>query len=426
MAEKEKDEDLDSSQVNSLDPSKIKIVIGMTGKMDSTITAFLLQKQGYQCIGVGIMSWNQSKYKFNLDNTCSVNNLDAVKEICEKLNMPFYAVDAQKEYAEKVVDQFMVKRIVGESTFPCHNCHQMKLAILYNKMKLLGADLIATGHFAKCYKNHANNTFTVHSSVDKAFDQSYLIGSADQEILRKLVLPMAELHREEVMKLSKKFHLGKESPPENDFCYNNKAEIFNFIQENIPEDFRSKGAVMDVYTSMATAEHQGVYNFELGQKANEENHTSSKETEASVVVEIDYSVNTVYVGLASDHKHDYLQLSRVEFNRDIDQSRPMSVMVKFSSKLEYYHAEIRFKNNCTVTMALSEKLPLIAKGDMVFFYNKDSSGAKLLGKGVISHIGNFELVNRGIFDQAAQEKIKKKLDENGKPIMAEKISEFRF
>lgn len=422
MAENE--QNLDSTQVGNLDPSKIKIVIGMTGKIDSTITAFLLQKQGYQCIGVGIMSWNQQKYKFNLDKTCSVNNLDEVKAICEKLNMPFYAVDAQKEYAEKVMDQFMVKRVQGESTYPCHNCHQMKLSILYEKMKLLGADLIATGHFAKCYKNHANNTFTVHSSVDKTYDQSHLIASADQDILRKLVLPLAELHREEVVKLSKKFHLGKEAAEGSDVCYNDKPEIFNFIQENIPEDFRNKGGVIDVYTSMAIQEHQGVYNYQIGQKANEEAQ-SSKEAEPKVVVDIDYPVNSVFVGLASDYQNDFYHLARTEFNHDIDQSRPMTVMAKFISRPEFFAADIRFKNNYTVTMALHEKLAGIAKGELVFFYNKDTSGAKLLGKGVIAYMGEFDIVNRGIFDQTLQEN-KKKLDENGNPIVKEKVSEFRF
>lgn len=420
----ENGQDLDSTQIGDKDPTKIKIVIGMTGKIDSTITAFLLQKQGYQCIGVGIMSWNQQKYKFNLERTCSVNNLEEVKAICDKLNMPFYAVDAQKEYAEKVVDQFMVKRLQGESTFPCHNCHQMKLSILYEKMKLLGADLIATGHFAKCYKNHANNTFNVHSSVDKTSDQSHLIASADQNILRKLVLPLAELHRDEVVKLSKKFHLGKETVEGSDICYNDKPEIFDFIQTNIPEDFRNKGGVIDVYTSMAIAEHQGVYNYEIGQKSDEDTH-SSKESEPKRVVEIEYSANSVFVGLASDYKNDFYHLARTEFNQDIDQSRPVTVMAKFVSRPEFFAADIRFKNNFTITMSLHEKIPGIAKGELVFFYNKDSSGAKLLGKGEISYMGEFDVVNRGIFDQTLQEN-KKKVDEDGNPIVKEKVSEFRF
>lgn len=425
MAEIDKNQDLDSSQIGTLEPNKIKIVIGMTGKIDATITAFLLQKQGYQCIGVGIMAWNQPKYKFNLDRTCSVNNLEVVKEICEKLNMPFYAVDAQKEYAEKVIDQFMVKRLTGEATFPCHNCHQMKLAILYDKMKLLGADLIATGHFAKCYKNHANNTFTVHSSVDKAHDQSYLIASANQEILRKLVLPLAELHREEVVKLAKKFHFEREIPGTSDICYNDKSEILNYIQENIPEDFRNKGGVIDVYTSMATAEHQGVYNYELGQKAVEENNSSRKEEEQKVVVEIDYPNNAVLVGLASDYQFDYFHLSRVEMNKDIDQSRPLSVMAKFATSKEFHHADLRFKSISSLTMALTDKVACLPLGEMVFFYSKETAGAKLLGKGIITYIGEFNIINRGIFDQAAQDK-RKKLDENGKPIAVEKVSEFRF
>lgn len=425
MTEKDAKLDLDSSQIGTQDPTKIKIVIGMTGKIDSTITAFLLQKQGYQCIGVGIMSWNQAKYKFNLDRTCSVNNLDTVKAICEKLNMPFYAVDAQKEYAEKVIDQYMVRRLTGEATFPCHNCHQMKLAILYDKMKLLGADLIATGHFAKCYKNHANNTFTVHSSVDKEFDQSFLVASADQMILRKLVLPLAELHREEVVKLARKFHYEREAPTGSDLCFADKPEVFNYIVENIPEDFRGKGAVMDVYTSMAMNEHQGVYNYELGQKTSEETRTSNKDEEQKTVVDITFHENTVHVGLASDYMHDFFQLSEVEFNKDIDQSRPMSVMAKFATSTEYYQADIRFKNNHTITMLLHQKILPVPMNELVFFYNKDSAGAKMLGKGCVTYFGDFHIINRGIYDQGAQDK-KKKVDEHGNPIIPPEISEYRF
>lgn len=417
---------VDTGSIKDEDISKYKVVVGMTGKVDSLIAAFLLQKQGYQCIGVGIMTWNIAKYNFSLDGACSVNDLETVKKFCDRLNIPFYAVDAQKEFQEKIINQNVANRLCGNSSFMCHDCHQIKMQILYDKMKLLGANFIATGHFAKCYKNHSTNFFSVHSSMDKEFDQSHLLAGTSQEILRKLLLPLAELHKPEIIKLANKFNLlGLSKVSEGEKlaiteCMTDQAEFSAYILENVVEDFRPKGQVLEFITEVPLKEHQGIFNYKIGDQESDIKQGSSKDDAVlRAVVKIDSAINAVYMGNIKNVNYDFIQVVNIKMIPEVDRSKVVQVIVKFSEDHVSHHGELRFKNNATAVLTLKEKIRVRPIKELVIFYNKEGTGAKVLGHGDIDFIGDFELIYRGM---QSTKRDKDEENENNN----EKESEFKF
>jgi tRNA-specific 2-thiouridylase len=405
--------DLDTSELSSYDPSKIKIIIGVTGKIDSIVSAFLLQKQGFQCVAVGILNWQDPKYNFSLDQTCSVNNLEEVKSMCEKINVPFYAVDAQKEFKEIVVNQMVADKLGGLAHWPCLECHKLKINILYEKMKKLGAHFIATGHYAKCYKNHSTQSFSIHSATDRNFDQSALLSGVNQDVLRKLILPLAELSRTEVIKLATKFNFNppkkkdsNEALPEP-VCFGESKEFQEYITSHVPQDLRPVGPVMDYYTKVPLAEHQGLYHFKIAEI------NPKAEKEEKVVVSINSTENTVYKGYLKDFDCDYFQLVNVELPKDTDLSKPMSVYCKFGSSSELTSGEIKFKNNHSMVLQLSKKIHVIPQHEVVTLYNKEGSAAKVIGSGKILFMGEFQPIDRTLkVHEVAR-------DEYGKPIKEE-------
>lgn len=385
---------IDTTELSNFDPSEIKIVIGVTGKVDSLVSAFLLQKQGFQCIAVAIMNWNDSKHGFNLDKTCSVNQLEKVKALCDKINIPFYAVDAQKEFKELVINQMVADRVAGLAHFPCIECHRTKMNILYEKMKKLGAHFLATGHYAKCYKNHSNQTFSIHSATDRASDQSVLLGHLPQELLRKLILPFAELQKPEVAKLAKKFHFN-EGVEENSLeCFGNRDEFADYVVQNVPVDFCGPGQILDYYTRVPLQEHQGIFRYKIGDGPAEQR----SDKEEKVVVEMNHEENLILKGFIKDFHYDFFQLTEVHLTKDVDQGQAQVVFCRFGNSIERYQGEIQFKNNQSVVLQLSTKIPVKAAKEVVFLYNKEGSAAKLLGQGKILYCGKFVPVNRSLIN----------------------------
>lgn len=397
------DLNMDFTEIANKDPRTIKIVVGMTGKIDSLVAAYLLSKQGFQCIGVGIMTYNNPAYNFNLEKTCAVTEFEKIKAQCEKLGMPFYAVDAQKEFLEVIHNQMISDRLAGNSTYSCVNCHKFKLRILHEKMKKLGAHLIATGHYSKCYKNHATNNFSVHSAIDKEYDQSHLLVSVTQDVLSKLVLPLAELHKEEVLKLAKKFHFEDVVSSKDLKCYSDENEVFKYIESHVPSDFRENGSVIDAYTLIPIQEHQGVYRHAIGviKQTDDRNQTEQK-----VPVRISMHEKTVTMGLPSDYQFDFVQLGLVDLHKEINRGLPLHVMARIGEDPKLIHATIYFKTNNSVVIALKEKIVIKPMKQIIFFYNKEGQGAKLLGKGEISYMGKYKPLQRTQFEQELNSPIK--------------------
>ncbi|MDC0255989.1 hypothetical protein OAK75_13915, partial [Bacteriovoracales bacterium] len=157
---------------------KQKIVIGMTGGVDSTVAAYLLKKQGFDPIGISFNFYQEDAGKSLQGDSlasCQIVDLGRVQNICETIEIPFYGVNAADIYKEKILDRVLTARLSGIAFTPCVYCNVLKFDLLLEKAKKLGVEMIATGHYAKVVKNIKTGKFMLISANDKENDQSYYL-----------------------------------------------------------------------------------------------------------------------------------------------------------------------------------------------------------------------------------------------------------
>ena len=205
----------------------------MTGRVDSAVAASA-KKQGYNVIGLAIMTSNSTLFKDPaLLPHCHLSNLDQIKELCSKIGIQFYATDASAvQYESEVLDVFVAGRLSARAENTCYNCTQMRIEILYRKMLQLKADFISTGHFAKIYRNIHSGQYFVHSNNDVQSDQSFMLGGLTDNVLERLLLPLGDLRKVDVEKIAKRFGLPVSTVDSSRKCFNDKPAIEKLIEQD--------------------------------------------------------------------------------------------------------------------------------------------------------------------------------------------------
>ncbi|MBF0363501.1 MAG: tRNA-specific 2-thiouridylase [Oligoflexia bacterium] len=390
-----------------------KVVIGMTGGVDSIAAAFLLQKQGFQCIAIGMIFIDEEeikrriieatpkeeefsfvtstkkeltvddKIKF-LQEGCSIKDLEKVNAICERMNIPFYAVNAREEYKEYILDPFVASRLSGDIFIPCVACNNLKMNILCEKAKVLNASYIATGHYAKVYKQEGLNCYHIYSSNDDEYDQSYFLSNLEQHHLDKLILPLADLRKKDVIKIVENFGLPDENRRDSKtICFSGSNSSF-FIEAYSPVNFRSEGVIINKETGMQYGEHQGIHNYFVGQtnipvKAG----IGHKDVERDkVVVEI-VPPNRVFVGDKESLMFDICAVNNVILAPFFDTSNPVTVFIKYAIDKDRIKAMLYFKSLNVCFIKFEEEVFGLTKGLHLTFYDKEKRGAKIIGSGKI-------------------------------------------
>ena len=248
---------------------KSRVVIALSGGMNSFVVAYLLKIQKYDLIGVTVaMNWDD--YSGSSSNALSCHlgqsDIDHIKEFCHKLGIPHFVVKASDEFKEDVVGNWMGARITGTKPNPCWNCHELRMKLLYQKMLELEAQGLATGHIAKLFKLTANNSVYVHTSNDEANDQSSLLSRVPNYILDKLLLPLSDLQQKEIVKLAENFgvvHQDKKLKMHQCFDLDKDAE--KYISTHVPGKYLDAGELVYGTERAPMGDHQGVYHHAYGQ-----------------------------------------------------------------------------------------------------------------------------------------------------------------
>ena len=264
----------------------------MSGGIDSSMAAVLLQKAGYQCIGVQMIYWTEdlpcsitpivalddapqpqkvgNRFRKIVENKCcSDESLMLSRSICKFLGIPFYTYNVKAPFKEKIVDFYLQGIEQGSTPNPCIQCNKyIKFGELLDFAKSIGADAIATGHYSKVLYNQNTALFELHEAKDKHKDQSYFLSGLDQEQLSKIILPLGTLEKTQVRAMAEEVGLTayKKSYKESQgLCFYAEKTPHAFLERHLPQNILQEGSIVDIYGNILGT-HKGCIYYTVGQR----------------------------------------------------------------------------------------------------------------------------------------------------------------
>jgi len=356
--------------------NKLKVFVGMSGGVDSSVAAYLLKKRGYDVFGVFIKS-------YNLDG-CAVKDQEDARLVAEQIGIPFYVFDFEKEYKEKVVDYLIEGYKKGITPNPDVVCNSaIKFGLFFKKAKSLGANFIATGHYAQI-KYDKNKKAHLFAGVDKQKDQSYFLWQIKKEVLQFSLFPVGKLLKNEVRKIAQENNLFTAQKKDSQgICFLGKINLYDFLKEYISPQ---KGKIVTVEGEVV-GEHQGLFFYTIGQRHLGSN-INSKNTQRKpfYVVQKDFKNNVLVVAEGSDHPALFQKqvfLKNLNFLNDNFKKFQAKVFLRIRYRQPLFEVKVRDlnlkENSCWVDFLSPQKF--VTPGQSAVFYTPKG---EILGGGIIT------------------------------------------
>ncbi|HLX13155.1 MAG TPA: tRNA 2-thiouridine(34) synthase MnmA [Bacteroidota bacterium] len=355
------------------------VVVGMSGGVDSSVAAALLQERGHAVIGITMKTYAFDEVGGNLGNETSCCGLDAfndARQVAVKLGIPHYVVDFTRQFEKNVIDNFVMEYSQGRTPNPCVICNRViKWGELLEKARSLGAEKLATGHYARVRFNEATGRYSVHRAAYRVKDQSYALWGLGQEALSRTIFPLGELTKPEVRSIASRLGLKTANKDESfEICFVADNDYRRFVEERIPASSWKTEDPKIMYEGKVVGSHSGFPFYTIGQRSG-----IGAFGERMYVTEIDARTNTLTIGKDTDLLRNVLTASQVNFLGIESLPEPMEVEAQVRYKDTATHAMISPLDDGIVRVEFSEPKRAITPGQSVVFYRGD----ELLGGGVI-------------------------------------------
>lgn len=244
-----------------------KAVIGMSGGVDSSVAAYLLKKQGYDVIGITMQVWQDDADNLSDEGgCCGLSAANDARRIAERLDIPFYVLNFKRDFKKYVIDYFISEYLEGRTPNPCIACNKyVKWESLLNKAVALGADYIATGHYAKTAIYPKTGRYTLQIANSSTKDQTYALYSLSQEQLRHTLMPVGDYDKDEIREIARREGLiTADKPDSQDICFVPDGDYGRFIEENT--GIQGKAGNFVNLNGDILGRHKGIYNYTIGQR----------------------------------------------------------------------------------------------------------------------------------------------------------------
>ena len=361
-------------------PKDTKVVVAMSGGVDSSVVAGLMKEQGYNVTGITLKLYDDSKTTSSGRQCCAGRDIIDAKRVSETLNIDHKILYYQKKFKSEVIDSFIDSYVAGETPIPCVQCNQtVKFRDLFKFSKELKADALVTGHYVLRHEN--NGVGAMYRAEDKLRDQSYFLFSTTQSQLDYLRFPLGSINKSETRNIANKLKLNVATKPDSqDICFVPNGNYASVIEKYRPQSFQ-KGDIFDIKGDKLGT-HDGIINYTIGQRKG----IKISNPNPLYVIDIRAKDNSIIVGT-----QDYLNIKKL-YLRDVNvlsniENFKKNIFIKVRSTGKLLDAKVKLENNsATVNILQDEKG--ISPGQACVFYSKDLIGERVLGGGWIKKTEN--------------------------------------
>ena len=352
---------------------KKKVVVGMSGGVDSSVAALLLKEQGYDVIGVTMQIWQDEEVACRTTNggCCGLSAVEDARRVAECLDIPYYVMNFREEFKQNVMDYFVEEYLKGRTPNPCIACNRyVKWESLLRRSLEIGADYIATGHYARMENGY------LLRGVDDNKDQTYFLSQLTKEQLTNVLFPIGDMKKDEVRKIAEEYDLVTAHKKDSTgICFIGERNFKKFLENYLPN---MPGDIIDIDTMEKVGEHVGLMYYTIGQRKGL-NIGGSKEK--MFVVGKDLNKNILYISYGDDNKYlisNSCIIEQVNFNCDL---RPNKCTAKFRYRQKDYDVTLEYLDNDEILVKYNN-VKAVTPGQACVLYNGDIC----LGGGIIKEV----------------------------------------
>ncbi|MGO0061453.1 tRNA 2-thiouridine(34) synthase MnmA [Brevibacillus fluminis] len=360
-------------------PEETRVFVGMSGGVDSSVSALLLKEQGYDVIGIFMKNWDDTD---EFGHCTAEEDFQDVRRVCDQIGIPYYTVNFEKEYMEKVFQYFLEEYKAGRTPNPDVMCNrEIKFGELLNKVMNLGADYIATGHYARV--EQIDGEYKLLRGVDQNKDQTYFLNVLGQEQLAKTMFPIGHLPKQQVREIAERAGLATAKKKDSTgICFIGEKNFREFLSNYLPA---KPGDIVTV-DGEVIGRHDGLMYYTLGQRQGLGiGGGFGDNNQPWFVVDKDLPTNRLIVGQGSDHPRLYstsLLATNVSWVSDRPKEQVFTCTAKFRYRQPDQEVTVHLREDATCEVIFAKPQKAVTPGQAVVFYR----GEECLGGGTIDQV----------------------------------------
>lgn len=356
--------------------SKKRVMIGMSGGVDSSVAAYLLKQQGYEVIGVHMKLWQEEEETEEDRRCCSISAVEDARKVCAKIDIPFYVFNMKDIFRKKVVDYFIEEYFKGKTPNPCIACNKhIKFDAFLKKAKALDCDFVATGHYTRISFDDKYNRYVLKKSETDEKDQTYALYNITQDQIKNVLTPLGDYTKDQIRKIASEIGLITANKPDSqEICFVEKDNYVDFLKTHSDKKI-SKGNFVDKEGKIL-GKHEGIVNYTIGQRKG----LGIALGKPAYVLGIDAKTNKVIIGENQDlfKKTVFAEDINLILFEEFEEGLCVEAKIRYNAKPQ--PAKMYHEKNGKIKIIFEEAQRAVTPGQSLVIYKDEY----VVGGGIIT------------------------------------------